>query len=58
MTERATDLYVAASTHLATHLAELSFLHSAETCYTINTDMHIHEGLFENIENREKGSGT
>lgn len=53
MTERATDRYVVASTHLA----ELSFLHSAETSYTPNIDMYIYEGLFKSIaENREKGS--
>lgn len=50
MTERATELYVAESTDLATHLAELSFLHSAETRYTLNIDMYIYEGLCKSIE--------
>ncbi len=53
VTERATDRYVVASTHLA----ELSFLHSAETSYTLSIDMYIYEGLFKSTaENREKGS--
>lgn len=59
MTEKATDLYVMASTDLVMHLGELSFLHSAETRYTLNIEMYIYEGLFKSIaENKKKVSDT